>query len=266
MMKRAGGPVHGLLPLPRLFPYPALFQCRKRRSVFINPQNLAHSSYSRRHSRGAEVMPYRGIQGMVDAIAAAAAGLKTAGGGYIHAYYPVFDALSHAHGCQSQQVIAQFARIDAAFAAWLDRLAGTGADVVVSADHGFIDSPARRVVHLDRHPGAVSMLAAPLFGERRAAFCEVRRGAERDFAAFVGEFLAGKAVLAPSLALVKAGFLGPGRAHRQLRERIGSHVLLMEPGWTICDRMPGEHSHAMLGVHGGLSPQEMWVPLIHARC
>lgn len=266
MARRAGGPVRGLLPLSRLFPYRTLFQRRRRPSVFIAPQHLAHSPFSQRHSRGARVIAYRTLPDMTDAIAAQAVALRAAGGGYVHAYYPVFDALSHAYGCQSSRVVSEFARIDAAFGALVARLAGSGVRVVVSADHGFIDSPEGRLVHLDRHPEANAMLASPLFGERRAAYCEVRRGAEADFAAFAREALAGKAVLVPSAELVASGLFGPGAAHRRLCERIGTQALLMEPGWTIRDRVPGEKNHPMLGVHGGLTPSEMWVPLIYARC
>jgi hypothetical protein len=266
MAKRASGPLHREAAAARLFPYPSLFQNRARKSIFITPKRLAFSLYSQRHGRGAALMPYRGIAGMVDAITDAVAELKRRGGGYVHAYYPVFDALSHAHGCASGPVIEQFFRIDAAFAALLDRLAGSGAEVVASADHGFLDSPPQRVIHLDRDREAAAMLAAPLFGERRTAFCEVRPGAAREFAAFVGDTLAGKAVLVGSPAFLQSGILGPGKRHPRLHERTGTHTLLMEPGWTIVDRVPGERPHRMIGVHGGLSPQEMWVPLIRACC
>ncbi len=62
-----------------------------------------------------------------------------------------------------------------------------------------------------------------------------------------------------------AGLLGPGQPHPRLAERLGSHALLMEAGWTIVDHVPGEHEHTMIGVHGGLSADEMRVPLILAR-
>jgi len=266
MMRRTGGPVRGLLVLPRLFPYRTLFQRRKRASIFISPESLAFSPFSTRHSRGARVVPYRGIQGMNEAIIAAIGTLDGVGG-YVHAYYPVFDALSHTHGCTADEVVAQFRRIDAAFAQLIDRLQGSGTDVVVSADHGFTDSPPERQVHLDtHHPAARDLLTAPLFGERRAAFCAVRPGAEADFQAFAAEALMGKAVLLRSQELLDSGLLGPGKTHRRLAERIGSHTLLMEAGWTICDHVAGERSHAMVGVHGGLSAEEMWVPLICAHC
>jgi hypothetical protein len=266
MMKRSGGEVRGLLRLPRLFPYRTLFQGRRRPSVLVSPRSLAYSPFSRRHGRGARVVAYHALGGMIEAIAAAVVALREGGGGYVHAYYPRFDALSHAHGCAAGEVVDEFARIDGAFRTLLAQLAGSGAEVVVSADHGFIDSPEERLIHLDRHPEAIAMLAAPLSGERRAAYCHVRRGAGEAFAAFAREVLAGKAVLVRSDELLASGLLGPGRAHRRLRERVGTHTLLMEAGWTVRDRVPGEHNHPMLGVHGGLSPAEMWVPLVQARC
>lgn len=265
MRKRSGGLIRGPRAPERLFPYPSLFQNRRRKSIYVNPRSIAYSPYSARHGRGTEIVAYSGLQRMVAAIAAAARALKSTGGGYIHAYYPVFDALSHAHGCESDEAVAQFRHIDAAFAALIDELAGTGVDVVASADHGFIDSPAERVIRFERFPQAAAMLAGPLFGERRAALCELRPGAEDDFRSFVAAHFVGKAVLVRSPQLLRSGFFGPGARHRQLRERLGSHALLMEPGWTITDSIPGERAHPMIGVHGGLSPQEMWVPLIHAR-
>jgi hypothetical protein len=110
------------------------------------------------------------------------------------------------------------------------------------------------------------MLRTPLFGERRSAFFALNPGAENDFAAFAREELTGKSVLVPSPDLVAAGLFGPGPNHRRLSERTGTHALLMEQGWTVMDSLPGERAHTMLGVHGGLSAEEMWVPLIHVRC
>lgn len=266
MTMRAGGRLGGLFSLRRLFPYDTLFQNRARPSVVVSPQYIAWSPFSQRHSRGADVIAYDGMDGMLEAVVAAVARLTAAGGGYVHAYYPEFDALSHEFGSRSAEAISEFRSIDAMFAQLCERLAGMGVDVVVSADHGFIDSPAEHFVCLDAYPEALAMLAEPLWGERRAAFCELREGVEAEFSGFVREELADKAVLVRSADLIEQGFFGPGARHPRLRERTGSHALLMEPGWTIWDPRPGEPLHSMLGVHGGLTPDEMWVPLIHTRC
>lgn len=263
---RAGGPVRGLFALHRLFPYPSLFQHRRRTSVLVSPADIAWSPFSRRHARGATIQAYSGLDGMVDTSVAAAGGLRDGGGGYGYAYYPDFDALSHRFGSGSDEVVEEFWRIDAAITRLLERLAGSGIEVVISADHGFIDSPDEQCLHVERYPELAAMLGAPLFGEARAAFCEVRESAGADFEAFARAELAGKARVLRSADLLTLGLLGPGPAHKRLRERTGSHVLLMEPGWTVRDQLPGERVYSMLGVHGGLAPEEMWVPLIHAVC
>ena len=265
MLVRGDGPAEGLLILQRLFPYQTLFQRRTRPATVVYPHYLAGSPFSRRHSRGARVVAYRGLDGMTDAIVAEVQSFGQQGG-YVHAYYPVFDALSHAHGCEAPEVIARYKHIDASFARLLEQLHGRHCDVVVCADHGFIDSPPERQIRLEDYPHAKSLLATPLFGERRAAFFRVRPGAEEDFRAFADDVLKGKAALVRSDDLRETGLLGPGKPHRRLNERTGSHALLMEPGWTILDRLADETEHTMLGVHGGLSPQEMWIPLIHAHC
>lgn len=263
MTRRDSQPLNGFLLLPRLFPYRTLFQHRQRASIFILPDYLANSPFSARHARGARVVAYDRLDGMTAAVAAAAGTLKGVGG-YVHAYYPVFDALSHSHGCSAERVQAQFRRIDAALVQLHAQLAGLECDLVVSADHGFTDSPADRRVCVDDHPGVAALLAAPLFGERRAAFAQVREGAEREFEAAAAEMLADRGVLVRARDLLDSGLLGPGKPHRRLRQRVGSHALLMEAGWTVIDHVAGEREHEMLGVHGGLSADEMWIPLIVA--
>lgn len=264
-IRRGGAPLRGPLAIPRLFSYRTLFQRRKRPAIFVSPRELAFSPYSRRHSRGASTLGYKGLQGMMDTIVGAIQGTANHPV-LVHAYYPTFDGLGHAYGCNSAEVVTHFGRIDAAFGQLLDRLQGSGTDVVLTADHGFIDSPPECVIELTTLPELQTMLSAPLFGERRTAFCAVRRGAERDFEQLAREYLPGKAVVARSDDLIGLGLFGPGKPHRRLQERIGTHALLMERGWTIRDHVAGEQEHAMIGVHGGLSPDEMWIPLIQARC
>lgn len=265
MTLRAGGPVGGLLAAQRLFPYHTLFERRRRASVMVSPRHIAWSAFSRHHCRGARICAYEGLAGMVEAVEVAVAALSAAGGGYVHAYYPDFDGLSHECGAESDAVVAEFWRIDAAMGRLAERLAAHGAEMLVSADHGFIDSPDARQVRLADYPDVVAMLAGPLFGERRAAFADVREGAEPEFAAFAHEVLDEKAVLVRSVDMLERGFFGYGARHRRLGERIGTHALLMEPGWTIWDQIPGEQPRPMIGVHGGLSPQEMWIPLVRMQ-
>ncbi|THF67426.1 alkaline phosphatase family protein [Pseudothauera nasutitermitis] len=263
LVRRGGGALRQPMLLPRLFPYRTLYQDARASCVVVSPRAIAHSRFSLRHARGARVVGYAGLDGLVEAVLAAAAELGAQGGGYVHAYYDRFDALSHEFGSRSARAVACFERVDAAFSSLLSGLRGLEADVVASADHGFTDNREERRLRLPDEVAA--MLAGPLTGERRAAFCRVRAGAGGEFEAWARAELAGRGCVQRSAAVLRAGLFGPGPRHRRLEERVGTHALLMEPGWTIQDRVPGEAAHDMLGVHGGLSAEEMWVPLIAAR-
>jgi hypothetical protein len=264
LVRRSGEGVEAFRLLPRLFPVPPMYHHACRPVTLVSPAAIAFSRFSVHHGRGAHIAPYQGLGDFAAAIVDMADALGRSGG-LIHAYYPGFDALSHTHGSRSDAALACFERVDAAVAAVRGALGGRDARLVVTADHGFIDAPPERTIDLAPGGEVAAMLAAPLFGERRLAFCRVREGAQADFEAWAATALRGKAVLVRARDCLEAGLLGPGKPHARLAERLGSHALLMEPGWTIVDHVEGEHAHVMVGVHGGLTADEMLVPLIVAR-
>ncbi|MCK6409636.1 alkaline phosphatase family protein [Thauera sp.] len=264
LVRRSGEAVEAFRLLPRLFPVAPMYHHACRPVTLVSPAAIAFSRFSLHHGRGAHIEPYRGLDDFAVAIVDMALALGRSGG-LIHAYYPTFDALSHTYGSRSDAALACFARIDAAVAAVRGALGGRDVRLVVTADHGFIDAPPERCIDLTPDGEVAAMLAAPLFGERRLAFCRVREDAQDDFEAWAAAELGGKAVAIRARDCLDAGLLGPGKPHARLAERLGSHVLLMESGWTIVDHVEGEHAHTMIGVHGGLTADEMLVPLIVAR-
>ncbi len=264
LIRRSGEALEAFRLLPRLFPVAPMYRHACRPVALVSPAHIAFSRFSLHHGRGAHIEAYEGLDDFVAAIIDMADALAHSGG-LIHAYYPVFDLLSHQHGCRSPEAVDCFARVDAAFALLQRALAGRDVRLLATADHGFIDSPPERRIELAPDGEVTTMLAAPLFGERRLAFCQAREGAQGDFEAWAASELGGKAVAVRSEDFLAAGLLGPGRAHPRLSERLGSHALMMEAGWTILDHVPGEHEHTMIGVHGGLSADEMRVPLVRVR-
>jgi len=70
------------------------------------------------------------------------------------------------------------------------------------------------------------------------------------------------AELAPSAELVAQGWFGPGPSHPRLLERIGDYVLMMKGRYVVKDWLPQERRHVLIGVHGGVSEDEMRVPLV----
>lgn len=87
---------------------------------------------------------------------------------------------------------------------------------------------------------------------------------ENEFCARAAEWLCDKADVLPGRTLLDEGWFGAGDLHPRLAERVGDFVLLMREPYTIKDWVAGEPRHPHIGNHGGLSADEMHIPLVYA--
>jgi hypothetical protein len=226
----------------------------------VMPDWIAGSGFNRAYTSATQVRAYRTLEQFFDCLEAA---LEVGPGrNYVYAYWPEFDALAHQHGVASGQVREHFRALDKAFAGFLDRAAGTGATLLATADHGFIDTDPRHQILLDEHPDLAETLVLPLSGEPRTAYCYVHPDAVHRFEGYVQRKLGHAVHLLPSRKLLAGGYFGSGPAHPRLLERIGDYTLMMRGRYVIRDWILGERPYEQIGVHGGASADELYVPLI----
>jgi hypothetical protein len=244
----------------RLFEHPSLFQTLDRESWVVTPQSIAGSPFNAWHARAAQTRAYRSLPEMFACLRELLQ--ETKHSRYIYAYYPDLDSFSHQYGTDSRAAQQTLRSFDALFGNFLRDVRGSNSWVLVTADHGFIDSPNRRVISLDDHPQLAALLLRPLCGERRVAYCYVAPEKRLAFEDYVHRHLARATHLYASDRLIAAGWYGPPPYHPRLASRVGDYTLVMKDNWTIKDWLPGEKRFAMLGVHGGVSANEMRVPLI----
>lgn len=247
----------------RLFPRASLAAGLGRESFVLSPADIVASPFNRHHTEGATPTGYGSLAEMFERLAELGAAGEARR--YVHAYFPALDSAAHAFGIVSAQTAAVLAALDRGLNALEDRLRGSGALLIVTADHGFIDAPAQRLIELDAHPELAAMLALPLCGERRVAYCHVKPQRRRDFESYVEERLAHAIEMRASGELVERGWFGPGDPNPRLLSRLGDYTLVMREDWTLKDWLPGEKRYRQIGVHGGTSVAEMEVPLIVAR-
>lgn len=253
-------------PPERLFAHTGLFAGLGRASRVLSPADIAFSPFNLHHTRGAAVQGYADREDLFAQLAGLAAnGARSAAPNFTYAYYDGLDALSHRHGAYGDAACAELFALDAAFARLLDALAGSDTTVVVTADHGFIDSPPEHWLDLAEFPHLAALLEQPLCGEPRVAYCYVRPGQGEAFEAAAAHRIGHAVRCVRSEALAEAGWFGPGPLHPRLKSRIGTHTLLLRDDWTLRDWLPGERRYRQYGVHGGISKREMQVPLIVAR-
>lgn len=267
MVRRDRQPLTGWWPVPRLFPYACLFQHLRCRSAVVSPEHILGSPFNMRHTRGAAARyPYRTLNEMVAAIGEAARNLGRRGG-FVYAYHPDYDALAHAHGIGSDECTQHYGLLDDALQAIRRALAGLEATLVVSADHGFIDSPPEQQVCLEDHPALAACLDGPLWGEWRSAYCRVLPQWKDDFENVFRAELGERFELVGARRLIDSGAFGPAaKVHPRLAERVGDYAIIGRGRWTLHDRLPGERAHTMVGVHAGVSADEMFIPLVVAHC
>jgi len=258
---RHGSPVPKV-PARLLLDHRPVFDRLKARSHVVAPNRILYSEFNGAHRGKAELHGFASLQQMLDTIAhiVRARGERN----YLYAYWPELDRLAHGHGIASREALAHFAELDRAFGGLLAEISGTSTTLIVTADHGFIDARTDQAVELEAHPQLARMLSLPLCGERRAAYCYVHATERERFVEYVAAHLEEYAELKDSKYLIEAGYFGLGPPHARLHERIGDYTLIMKDRFVIKDWLPGEPRYVQIGVHGGMCPEEMYVPLIVA--
>lgn len=258
----------------KLFPTPSVFERMATRALVLSPHFIAQSDFNQAFSRGAEVLPYQGLNDLFRQAEGALRGTRPRGHWrqsreraqerkYLYLYWPRLDSLGHEHGIESAEVQRHFAQIETALARFLDAIADTDTKVVVCADHGQIDTRPEDVIDLDAHPELNAALLLPLCGEPRAAFCYPRARHSSGFSALCHDILGERVDMMDSEALITEGFLGPdgAAAHPRIWDRIGDVCLIPRERQLLVQPLAFETPHRQIGVHGGLSRDELEVPL-----
>lgn len=242
-----------------LFDQPPVYVGMHRPAWVVSPAEIAYSPFNRFHSRGADTLAYADLDGMLNTISGL---VQVPGRKFVYAYWPTLDSVAHRYGTDSQESRLTLERFCSGFDAMLEEIGGSDTQLFVTADHGFIDSPDERVIQLDDHPELADMLARPLCGEQRVAWCYLKPGASENFESCVRSRLGDRASVVSRERLLNEQWFGPGPIHPRLASRIGDFALVMQDNWTIKDWLPGEQHYSLLGVHGGVSADEMLVPLV----
>jgi len=220
--------------------------------IVDSPFNIAHSGRARR----------QGYTDLASMLAHLTRIVRDGDRQYVYAYWPDFDRLSHQFGNASAQVAAHYRELDTALAQFHVAIADTSTLLLITADHGFIDTRPERLINVHEHPVLHDCLSLPLSGEPRVAYCYVHPHKSQTFVDYVQTHFAKQMTLYDSRDLLAQGAFGLGEAHPQLAQRIGDYTLMMQDNYVIKDWLVGEKPFFQYGVHGGISEQEMQVPLI----
>ncbi|MEJ2360024.1 MAG: alkaline phosphatase family protein [Gammaproteobacteria bacterium] len=251
-------PARGI-DIASLYGHTPFFDLLHSPSIVLAPEWIIETPFNLAHSGQARRVGYTDLESMLTKLREL---LHHDQRQYIYAYWPEFDRLSHQFGNGSQQVAQHYAQLDSALGRFAASLAGSNSLILITADHGFIDTQPERVINLHEHPVLQDCLSLPLSGEPRLAYCYLHPSKSRTFVDYVQDNFAEQMELHASEDLIARGVFGLGEAHPQLGQRVGDYTLIMKENYVIKDWLAGEKPFFQHGVHGGISEQEMQVPLI----
>ena len=235
------------------------------RSVCVMPASFAGSSTNRALLRGAEIVPARGA---TDALSRACAALASSEPVHASVYLPTFDALMHRVGPDAPAAHAELVALLDAVAGALPRVP-PGTLVLIGTDHGMAAiSPARtsyvNVVWPELEQrlrrGADGKPLAPA-GSCRDLFLHVLPGHVDEVVSGLSERLVDRADVVATRTLLDAEAFGPEVSDTFLA-RLAEVVVLPRPGEAAWWLEPGRFEQEFYGQHGGLSPDEVEIPLL----
>lgn len=229
------------------------------KSYVLNPKEFYKSEFNLTSAGKSDLIGYRSIEEMFGKMSKL---VRKPGKQYIYAYHNNPDKLMHENGNESKKVLREFNKIDRAFKKFLNKIKNTNSIVIVTADHGLITVPREKQIDTLKYPQLIHFLRMPLCGEGRAGYAYVIPRKKHQFESFAKNKLKFCCEVIKSEDALKRGWFGRGKMHHEFKHRIGDYILLMKDNYAIKDFMLGEEIKYHMGVHGGTSKEEMFVPLI----
>ncbi len=247
-----------------IFLFKSLFEHIKYDYYSIFPKAIKGSSYSNYVMEGSTQIGYRSLDDLLKKIQSTVLRKSEKKKKYILAYWPKFDAISHDRGIQSQAAIDHFRELDKKIETFSSKLKNKDSKIrlIITADHGLIDTTPENTIWLKDHPELYETLAIPICGEPRAPFFYVRPSKIADFENYIRNHLNHAGELIKGETLIKENYFGLFEPNKRLFDRTGDYILLMKDNYILRDTLIGETRHELVGNHGGLSKDEIYVPLI----
>ncbi|MBI2669322.1 alkaline phosphatase family protein [Candidatus Woesearchaeota archaeon] len=235
-----------------LLPFKTVYQQINRKSYCILPKGYLKLGYNKAACAGATLVGYRSIAGLFHKLKQLC---QQDHPKYIYAYWPLFDDVCHAKGYNSKEAREHFRHLNDYFKKLVKHLKGTDTTLLITADHGQMELEQGLMMQPEKFH------CSSFWGEPRAVFCIVEQKYQLQFEQFCETKLKKYAVWYRSSDLLEQGYFGLGKAHPAIKHRIGTHILLPKQNYALRDFMKKEKQHFFRGNHGGLSREELIIPL-----
>ncbi len=174
---------------------------------------------------------------------------------YIYAYWHQPDGAMHGHGVTSKEAHEQILHINREVEKLCSKLENSL--VIITADHGLCDSVN---LFLEDYPEINSMLKFPPSIEpSRALSLFVKDGMKDDFKNEFNKLFGDDFRLMTKEEVFAENILGFGKPHPRTYDFVGDYIAVATGNKSLFTE---REEHEFIGVHAGLTEEEMTVPFI----
>ncbi len=255
----------GLTPV-QAYPTPTIAAKMTWPTLAVVPEAISDTPFSSYCQGRSPIHSRYGYKGLEDAAGAVLSRLRqTNGKSFTHLYIPHVDSASHQYGIRHDMTNLAIAAVDKVLCQISAHLPPNAA-MVVSADHGLIDV-ASNAFEIEPGDELLDCLEHEPWGTAPSVMLRVREDRNVEFEAQFRERFGEDFYLLPTDDVLELGLLGPEPVSPVTRRRIGNYLALSTGGSAIYYKYhrPEDNGHRKVADHGGLTPDEMLVPLIVAR-
>jgi len=256
----------------RLYPsqtiYPKLSALGVSSTIFQH-REYTPSTYSNIVFKGATARGYKSLPETVLNLALALNEAK--GRNYFFMYYDRIDSVSHDYGPGSAQVEAEVDMfMHVMEKQFIEKARPAGKTLLLlTADHGQSEvDPATTIYINQAFPGIERFMKTNRKGELlvpggscRDLFLYIKDELLDEAQQLLANGLAGKADVVKTEELIEQGYFGP-QVSETFRAHVGNLVVLANRYESVWWYEKGKFEQNYYGHHGGLTPQEMEIPLL----
>ena len=259
----------------RLFPNNRLYHSLKKQGVsstIFQHREYTPSSYGEVIFSGARCLGYKTLPEALVNLGEALAGSSPPS--YFVLYNEKVDAVSHEYGPDSPQTTAEIQVLLMTMETIFQKAMACSHKKILflmTADHGQSETDPQTTIYLNREPRFEGIekflrtdrqggLIVPA-GSARDFFLYIQPGMVDEAHAFLTALLEGRAEVHKVADLMSGGWFGPVLSSR-FCARAGDLVILPYRYESVWWYEKNRHEQKYHGHHGGLTPQEMEIPLL----
>ena len=233
-------------------------------------EDYAGTVYSSSVHRGSMLLPFRDgpdlMRQLIDKLQ------QNKEPAYFFVYWGKIDSIAHQYGPNTPEhraAIQEFTNlVEQELLAKLSPEDANDVLVLLSSDHGHVNIKGDELIYLNRYPIIGESLVRSKnhklilpSGSPHDVFLYIQSDKLNTVMDFLKKELEGKAEVMLVADALKDGLFGLNNPTKTFTRRVGNLLVLPKPGFHVWYEFFPDLPFEMLGIHGGLTKEEMLVPL-----